>query len=630
MKLRRNLNIAARDLQVETDNETGEIIFKVRFSSEYPVPREVYDQYGDPAVYGEVLLHGSQDNADLSRLNDGVASLLFNHDYDQHLGIIIPGSAFIDIDEKAGYAKVKFSKVGTLAQEIAAKVREGTISNISFGYSLDSYELDDEKKLLLVDRWSVNEISFVTVPADPNACLIRSENGSLNIFKRGEQSPESFKQEIKKMTKRQKRASEEEIETLESAEEEIQEVEEEVKAEINSEEEEREDEVDEQVVEAVDIAAVAEAVMEIIEEREKRSNKKNKVRNVMTVKKDTIQTLESRFDLGEAIRCQLENKPMSGANKEFMQEQERKFGAARHAGGMHIPVSALAAGKRAAPSYSQASGTLNKVQQDVLKLDSFVDLLMPESLLGKLGVQTLTGQTERSILIPKQTATAVDSFGWVKEGADVPGGKGSYDNVPLSPKTFGGETVLTRRALTTTPGIQARVASDIVRNSALKLEKDMFGTSATDGPKSLLEQIPALRFGAAEWDYKNFLRILAEMTDKGVREELISFAMKGATKAELKGILKDANSLGIYLVGDDDKLVGRDIHSSGIFGGAEMLMGDFSAITIAEWSGLELVVDPWTYAKSGDIALRVFCDMDWAFTGQEGSLIHLKKGTVTK
>ncbi|VDZ73281.1 phage major capsid protein, HK97 family [Atlantibacter hermannii] len=430
------------------------------------------------------------------------------------------------------------------------------------------------------------------------------------------------------MTKRQKRQTEEEIEKLEEAEEEIEEVEEEVGAEI--EEEEREDEVDEQVAEAVDIAAVAEAVMEIIEEREKRSNKKNKVRNVMTVKKDTIQTLESRFDLGEAIRCQLENKPMSGANKEFMQEQERKFGAARHAGGMHIPVSALAAGKRAAPSYSQASGTLNKVQQDVLKLDSFVDLLMPESLLGKLGVQTLTGQTERSILIPKQTATAVDSFGWVKEGADVPGGKGSYDNVPLSPKTFGGETVLTRRALTTTPGIQARVASDIVRNSALKLEKDMFGSSATDGPQSLLEQIPALRFGAAEWDYKNFLRILAEMTDKGVREEMIQFAMKGATKAELKGILKDANSLGLYLVGDDDKLVGRDIHSSGIFGGAEMLMGDFSAITIAEWSGLELVVDPWSYAKSGDIALRVFCDMDWAFTGQEGSLIHLKKGTVTK
>jgi len=120
------------------------------------------------------------------------------------------------------------------------------------------------------------------------------------------------------------------------------------------------------------------------------------------------------------------------------------------------------------------------------------------------------------------------------------------------------------------------------------------------------------------------------MTDKGVREEMIQFAMKGATKAELKGILKDANSLGLYLVGDDDKLVGRDIHSSGIFGGAEMLMGDFSAITIAEWSGLELVVDPWSYAKSGDIALRVFCDIDWAFTGQEGSLIHLKKSTVTK
>lgn len=619
--LRRNVPVTARDLKVETD-EAGEETLLVKFSSEYPVNREVFDENGDPAVYGEVLLHESTDNADLSRLNDGVASLLFNHNHDNHLGIIIPGSAFIDVDKKAGYARVKFSKIGNLAQEIFAKVKEGTISNISFGYDLNSYSFDDANRQVLVDQWSVNEISFVTVPADPTVGLIRSKSGSLNIFTRGEKSPEQIKQEIANMPKRQ---TEEEIEKLETAEEEIQEVEAEVESEIETEEEERE-EVDQQVEEAVDIAAVAEAVMEIIEERGKRSAI-NKGRRSMTVKKDTIQNLEKKFDLMAGIRARVEGKALTGAEAEYHQEQERKLaGRARGANPLHIPVSAL----RAAPSYAQGSTTVDKLRVDDMRMDSFVDLLMPKSIIGSLGVQTLSGLEDRSVLIPRQTATAVESFGFIKEGDDVPGGKGAYDQITLTPKTFGGEVVLNRRTLLTTPGIQARVQSDLVKNSALALEKAMFGpTDMADAPKSLLTQIAALRSGSAAWNYKDMLNVIAQLTDAGVDESMIKFAMRGATKAEMMAILKDTGVSG-YLIDDAGKLAGRDVFASGIFSGEEILVGDFSGITLGEWAGLSLDVDPYTEARSGGVCLRVFSDMDWVFSGQDKSLFHLKKGAVAK
>lgn len=617
--LRRNVPVTARDLKVETD-EAGEETLLVKFSSEYPVNREVFDENGDPAVYGEVLLHESTDNADLSRLNDGVASLLFNHNHDNHLGIIVPGSAFIDVDKKAGYARVKFSKIGNLAQEIFAKVKEGTISNVSFGYDLGSYSFDDANRQVLVDQWSVNEISFVTVPADPTVGLIRSKNGSLNIFTRGEKSPEQIKQEIANMPKRQ---TEEEIEKLETAEEEIQEVEAEVESEIETEEEERE-EVDQQVEEAVDIAAVAEAVMEIIEERGKRSAI-NKGRRSMTVKKDTIQNLEKKFDLMAGIRARIEGKELTGAEAEYHQEQERKLGG-RARGNLHIPTSAM----RAAPAYAQSSATVDKLRVDDMRMDSFVDMLMPQSLLGKLGVQTLTGLEDRSVLVPRQKSTAVDSFGFIAEGADVPGGKGAYDQISLTPKTFGGETVLNRRTLLTTPGIQARVQADLIRNSAIALEKAMFGAAdAANGPLSILSQLDEWKTGTADWDYKAFLNTIAAMTDAGVPEDQIMFAMKGVTLAKLKGILKDKNSLGIYLVGDDNLLCGRSIASSGVFGNDSMIVGDFSGITIGEWAGLSLDVDPWTEARNGGVCLRVFADMDWTVTGQTGSLVHLKTGVVS-
>ncbi|TAT59498.1 hypothetical protein EGM92_32660, partial [Enterobacter cloacae] len=106
-------------------------------------------------------------------------------------------------------------------------------------------------------------------------------------------------------------------------------------------------------------------------------------------------------------------------------------------------------------------------------------------------------------------------------------------------------------------------------------------------------------------------------------------AMKGVTLAKLKGILKDKNSLGIYLVGDDNLLCGRSIASSGVFGNDSMIVGDFSGITIGEWAGLSLDVDPWTEARNGGVCLRVFADMDWTVTGQTGSLVHLKTGVVS-
>ncbi|WP_173677021.1 HK97 family phage prohead protease, partial [Escherichia coli] len=105
-------------------------------------------------------------------INNG-AALLFNHDFDKHLGKVIPGSVRIDSD-RIGRANVQFSKHGSLAQEVYEKVKEGTISKISFGYDLNEYELKGQD--LLVTLWSPYEISFVTVPADDSVGLGRLLN----------------------------------------------------------------------------------------------------------------------------------------------------------------------------------------------------------------------------------------------------------------------------------------------------------------------------------------------------------------------------------------------------------------------------------------------------------------------
>ncbi|MBK4382407.1 HK97 family phage prohead protease, partial [Enterobacter hormaechei] len=162
-----------REYTVSDVTETDGI-FEIAFSSETPVERQIEDENGYPITVNEILVHEGPHNADLTRINNG-AALLFNHNFDNHLGKVIPGSVRIDAD-RIGRAKVQFSKFGELANEVREKVKEGTISKISFGYDLNEYELQGEN--LMVTLWSPYEISFVTVPADDSVGLGRLLNTS--------------------------------------------------------------------------------------------------------------------------------------------------------------------------------------------------------------------------------------------------------------------------------------------------------------------------------------------------------------------------------------------------------------------------------------------------------------------
>lgn len=137
---------------------------EVAFSSEESVRR----WFGD-----EVLSH-AQGAVDLSRLNDGGA-VLFNHDWDDQIGII--ERAWIDAD-KRGRALVRFGN-GTKATEKFQDVQDGILRHISVGYRvedmvLDNPDTDDEGYRYIVTRWMPYEISFVTVPADPTVGVGRS------------------------------------------------------------------------------------------------------------------------------------------------------------------------------------------------------------------------------------------------------------------------------------------------------------------------------------------------------------------------------------------------------------------------------------------------------------------------
>ncbi|EEZ2163663.1 major capsid protein, partial [Escherichia coli] len=169
LKFRRDLNGYGG---VINEGHNDQYEFEIAFSSEQPYQRQFWDEQNqEMVVLDEILVH-TPEAVDLSRLNNN-APLLFNHNFDNHIGVVC--NARIDADN-VGRALVKFSKHGTMANDIRNKVIEGTMEKISVGYDIKEYHIDYAKGQLIVTKWAPYELSFVTVPADDTVGLNRSLN----------------------------------------------------------------------------------------------------------------------------------------------------------------------------------------------------------------------------------------------------------------------------------------------------------------------------------------------------------------------------------------------------------------------------------------------------------------------
>jgi hypothetical protein len=107
---------------------------------------------------------------DMSRLESGAAPVLRDHNIysiDAQIGVI--DRAWLDGGE--GRAVVRLSEREDVAG-IVADIRSGIIRNLSVGYTVQRYQIDEKQGEVPVYRaveWRPHEVSFVPVPADAAA-----------------------------------------------------------------------------------------------------------------------------------------------------------------------------------------------------------------------------------------------------------------------------------------------------------------------------------------------------------------------------------------------------------------------------------------------------------------------------
>ncbi|HII2325820.1 TPA: phage major capsid protein [Escherichia coli] len=666
LKFRRDLNGYGG---VINEGHNDQYEFEIAFSSTQPYQRQFWDEQNqEMVVLDEILVH-TPEAVDLSRLNNN-APLLFNHNFDNHIGVVC--DARIDADN-VGRALVKFSKHGTLANDIRNKVIEGTMEKISVGYDIKEYHIDYTKGQLIVTKWAPYELSFVTVPADDTVGLNRSLNTiTVNL----EAKRDMTKEQIEEIKEEQEAAQVEETPVEENKEPEVEETQER-QVEENKEDENLEDGKDAKHPESVDDdSSTVRETEEVKEEREAAPVEEEKIEEVaerseedeleireiarelniddeelkraLAIKDMTPEAfrtkalnnlvnaqrnneqqikdskMEKTFDLNNVIRSLVDGEALGANEAEFSAmaaTATMQRGRAARGGSVFVPTAAMRA---AADGNTKA--TLTAVTDEKLLNDSYVAMLMPQSVLGRLGVKVLSGLTSPTA-IPKMTASSVEAFGFVDENGSAPESKATLANVKMAPKTFAGGNPISRQSLKTVPGIATLITDHINQAVRVKLEQLILSDKENArGPAGVIKQlVDASRVEKkAAFSYKDFLKEIAKLTDAGVPAQAIKFAMSGATAAELESTLKD-NGVSGYII-ENGKLAGYDVVTSGVIPVDHIVLGDFSAITIGEWGGLELDIDDTTYRAQSAIVPRIWVDLDYVVTQPEAlKVLHVSE-----
>ncbi|EHC2749462.1 phage major capsid protein [Escherichia coli] len=685
-KLRRSVAVDAPDFIEEKD----ERIIELAFSSEAPYTRYYTNQDGEQVELKEILVH-DESAVDLSVLNETNASLLFNHNLDLHIGKIVPGSARIDEDRigrclvqfsKVGQlANECFEKVkeSTLSQvSVGYNVLDGKADfskgiyyvtrwqpyevsivtcaadpfNAGVGRSLNT----DNEMIVLEGEQVEDEIKEEIKPEDEE---IRSEEKEEQENEESDSdsgnNPDSSEhlEEPQEVTpdeeeKRSEDEPEEEIKPEETEElnkdtdendetvEESETVEEEkIEDEEKPFERSREDTAEIRAIgkhlnipEATIEAAIKDSAVTIENFKEKAralntTESKTFVKGKITMT-DTIKNLESRVSIAKTLRGIAGIAKFDGAEKEYHEEMLRQNAARGKAPqgetSVYIPVNAL----RTKGQYKVDQAPL--VGEEI-RHDSFVDLLMESSALGKMGFRVLSGLTG-PISIPKLTERSVENFKFLNEAEDMSDdNKFTFGSVKLDQATLAGAVPVTRSALIQSgSALSGFIADQIVACSRQRIEKAILQGGVTNAPKSIIQILEeAGKKTEHDMTYADFVRNTAALVDAGVDATRLKHIMTASQNAVFETTLREAGLPGY--ISENGRINNIPVVCSGLAAKDKIISGDMSGVVIGEWGNgaVELNLDQHTLAASGGLVVRLFADVSWTVADMQSLTVLTKK-----
>ncbi len=562
---------------------------EIGVSSEEPVMRN----------FGyEVLGHGD-DEIDMSFMAQGRSPLLLDHDSTKQIGVVEKFS--IDKENKRTIAKVRFSK-SRMAQEVFEDVKDGIRQNISVGYQVNRMEKEGERDSTPIYRvlsWTPLEVSAVSIPADQSSLVGfgRSKDVDNKIIK-------------------------EKVITMDNSNE--------IKTpEVNPAD------IREQ------LAKENSAIIDLAVKHNKRELANEAIAKGFTLEQfrgELLETLASKpldlasnvdmnqkeqreYSLLKAINESAQGK-LSGLEREVSDEIASKLG--REARGFFMPTNLSFAKRDQLVGTASAGGNL--VATDHLS-DQFVEALKAKLVVGNKA--TVLNGLVGNVAIPRMSAE-VTNAAFVAENNAPTEGAATFDQVTMSPKTLAAYVDISRKlAMQSDPSVEAVIRNDIINTFARKIDEVCIEGGATNEPSGIIasvsNNVEAIGTNGGAISYDNVVNLVKLVTEDNaiLNDASVGFLGHPAVTAKLRTTSKQSSGVeGNFILDpnntmlgynyEDSSLVPNDLTKGTLDPASALIFGDFSQLLLGFYSGVDVIVDPYTGSNAGTLRLSMFQDLDVA------------------
>ena len=560
------------------------------FSSEMEVDRG----------WGIEVLDHSPGSIDMEFIGSGRAPLLVDHEMADQVGVVEQISLGSD---RVARAVVRFGK-SARAEEIWQDVKDGIRSNVSVGYIINEMVSGGKKgdrEVFRATRWMPLEISIVSIPADTSVGVGRAMTPAPAPVA----DPIIIVKETPKMSDDVSvKAERERVSAI---------------LELASRHNQREF-GESAIRDGASIEQFRGALLDKV------SSKPLNVDHEIGLTDKEIRS----FSFVKAMRA-LANPQDRRAQDEAAFEFAASEAAAKKEGrtsrGLMVPVDVLY--KRDITT-STASGTAkggNLVATDLLA-SSFIDVLRNKMVLNTLGAQFLTG-LQGNVAIPRKTAAS--SAYWVAENVAPTESTNApaFDQVTMTPKTLGAYVDISRRLmLQSSLDIENLVRNDLAASIAVAMDGAAIAGSGSNKPTGVLNTsgIGSVTLGtnggAPTWAMVT--NLVREVDIDNALNGAAAFLTNGQVKAKLSNTSKQTSGVeGNFILGPDVNMlygyplvVSQQVPANLSKGTGSnlsaMIFGVWSELLIGQWSGIDLMADPYTGSNAGTVRIVAFHDCDFA------------------
>ena len=320
------------------------------------------------------------------------------------------------------------------------------------------------------------------------------------------------------------------------------------------------------------------------EARSMNENIEQKSFNIKTKMNKEFRLLKAISDIANNRQLDDVALAVSEAGKEEMRKSGLSFG-----GQIQLPIE------------ERASITVAAEGEDTVatNLYNVIAPLRAKNVLVQAGAKFITNLTG-DVQIPLMTA---ESCGWESEIAEAKDGAGTFSSVKLSPKRLTAYIDLSKQFLIQdSVGAEELIRQDLINALNAKLEATILG--AEDGdltkPEGIFHKIDPTAHTVS--NFADLVNAESDIEDANVIGEM-KYVMSNKAKAAFRSMAKSSKTT--QLVMEGGQIDGTPVLNTSHVSGKNFVYGDFSNLAIGQFGAVDLLVDPYTKASSGQIRIII-------------------------